>query len=82
MATVTAIAFNVFEKIGFVPFRVAAIVRGPAECADERKPLRMQWVREVDSDGRMAIRIRLSTDNDQERTSPSANGANEDGTKQ
>jgi hypothetical protein len=57
MATVTAIAFNRFETIGLVQPRIEVVVREPEECTVERKPLRMQWVHEVDSTGRKVLRI-------------------------
>ena len=52
MATFTAITFNLFETIGLVQPRIQVMVREPVECTVERKPLRMQWVHEVDSNGR------------------------------
>ena len=58
MATIAAIAFNLFETIGLVQPRIEIIVREPEERDVERKPLRMQWVHETDSTGRKVIRIR------------------------
>jgi hypothetical protein len=41
MATITAIAFNLFETIGLVQPRIEIIGREPEECMTERKPLRL-----------------------------------------
>jgi hypothetical protein len=62
MATITEIAFNLFETIGLVQSRIEVLIREPEVCVVERKPLRMQWVHEVDSTGRKVIRIRWVED--------------------
>jgi len=57
MATLTAMAFNLFETIGFVRPCIEVMVREATECPVELKPLHMQWVRERRFDGRTATRI-------------------------
>lgn len=76
MATFTAIAFNMFETVGLVRPRIEVAVHEPAEYAVEREPLRMEWVRDVDSDGRRVIRIQWSTDKQREGMTSSANRRN------
>ena len=76
MATVTAIAFNLFETIGLVQPRIEVAVHDPAEYAVVPKPLRMQWVRVVDFNGRRVLRIQWSTDNQCEGITPSARRSN------
>jgi len=49
MATITAIAFNLFETIGLVQPRIEIIGREPEEHDFESKPLCMQWVHEADA---------------------------------
>ncbi len=66
MATFTAIAFNMFETVGLVQPRIEVAVHEPAEYAVEHQPLRMEWVRDVDSNGRGVIRIQWSTDKPRE----------------
>jgi hypothetical protein len=61
MATLTAIAHNAFQAIGLVRPRIEVMVREPAEYS-ERKPIRMQWVREADAQGRKIMRIRWVED--------------------
>jgi hypothetical protein len=51
-------------------------VHDPAEYAFEHKPLRMQWVRVVDFNGRRVLRIQWSTDNQCEGITPSARRSN------
>ena len=75
MATVTAIAFNLFETIGLVQPRIEVMVREPVECNDKREPLRMHWVREVDSSGRRVLRIRWSADENSEGATLPAAGS-------
>ena len=62
MATITAIAFNLFETVGLVQPRIQVMVREPEEYVAGRAPLRMQWVREVDSNGRRVLRIQWTAD--------------------
>ncbi|HUO59233.1 MAG TPA: hypothetical protein VMU24_01105 [Candidatus Acidoferrales bacterium] len=63
MATLTAIAYNVFEVIGIAQPRIEVMVREPLEYeCSARQPLRMQWVREKDSDGRNIMRVRWVED--------------------
>ena len=76
MATVTAIAFNLFETIGLIQPRIGRIVREPVECAVERKPLGMQWFYDVGSTGRKVLRIHWKTDNQREGMTPSARRSN------
>lgn len=76
MATYTAITCNLFEAIAFVQPRIEVIVREPVESAVERIPLRMQWIHDVDSTGRKAIRIHWTTENQREGTTPSARRSN------
>ena len=58
MATLTAIACNVFEVIGLAQPQIEVMVREPAEYqCSARQPLRMRWVREKDSDGRNIMRV-------------------------
>ncbi|MGA2654271.1 MAG: hypothetical protein ABSF28_27425 [Terracidiphilus sp.] len=76
MATFTAIAFNTFETVGLVQARIEVAVREPAEYAAEHKPLRMEWVREVDSTGRKVIRIQWATDKQREGMTASATRSN------
>ena len=65
MASFTAIASNLFETIGLVQPRIEVEVRETTECTVERRPLRMQWVREVDSNGRRVIRVQWTEDKPQ-----------------
>jgi hypothetical protein len=76
MATVTAIAFNLFETIGLVQPRFEIIGREPEEHDAESKPLQMQWVREADSAGRKVIRIRWVEDKQRKGATPSARRSN------
>ena len=57
MATITAFAFNFFETIGLAQPHIEVSVREPEEYVATREPLRMQWVRDVDSKGRKVVRI-------------------------
>ena len=76
MATVTAIAFNFFETVGLLQPRIEVVVREPIECMVERKPLRMQWVRELDSSGRRILRIQWTEDKQGERGTSSSPRSN------
>jgi hypothetical protein len=72
MATITAIAFNLFETIGLVQPRIEIIGREPEEHDFESKPLCMQWVHEADSTGRKVIRIRWVEDKQRGGATPAA----------
>jgi hypothetical protein len=72
MATVTAIAFNLFETIGLVPPCFEVVVREPEECAADSKALRIQWVHDIDVTGRKVIRIQWIEDKQHEGTAYSA----------
>jgi hypothetical protein len=63
MASFTAIAHNLFETIGLVQPRIEVMVRETTEYTSDRKPLRMQWVRDVDFNGRRVIRIQWKEEN-------------------
>lgn len=76
MATVSAIAFNLFETIGLVQPRIEVMVREPAECTLERQPLRMRWVHEVDSTGRKVLRIQWTENKQREGITPFARRSN------
>jgi hypothetical protein len=65
MATLTAITYNVFQAIGLVRPRIEVVVREPAEYT-VHKPIRMQWVRETDAQGRKIMRIRWVEDTHRE----------------
>jgi hypothetical protein len=62
MATVSAIAANLFETIGFVRPRIEVMVRETAKYTGDRQPLRMHWVHDVDCNGRRVIRIQWTED--------------------
>jgi hypothetical protein len=62
MATLTAVASNLFETIGLVQPCIQVMVREPMECPADRQPLRMRWVRELDSNGRKVTRIQWVED--------------------
>jgi hypothetical protein len=53
MATVTAIAYSVFEKFGHVDLTLQ-----PTEDRVQRKPLRMRWAPRTDQQGRSIIRMK------------------------
>jgi hypothetical protein len=57
MATVSAIAANLFETIGLVQPSIEVMVRETEEYGADRPRLRMCWIRGVDSNGRRVIRI-------------------------
>ena len=69
MVSFTAIASNLIETIGLVRPRIEVEVRETTEYTVERRPLRMQWVRGVDSNGRKIIRVQW-TENKSERRLP------------
>jgi hypothetical protein len=81
MATVTAIAFNLFETIGLVQPRIEVVVREPGQCVVERQLLRMHWAHETDSNGRRVIRIRWVEDKPRDGVNVSCAGTTEYGTK-
>jgi hypothetical protein len=62
MATLKAMASNLFETIGLVPPCIEVMVREATECPVELKPLHMQWVRERKSDGRTVTRVQWVED--------------------
>lgn len=62
MATLSAIASNLFETIGLAQPRIEVMVREDTESRMELQPLRMQWVRELDRNGRKVIRIQWVED--------------------
>ena len=72
MATITAIAFNLFETIGLVQPRIEIIGRESEEHDVESKPLCMVWVHEADSTGRKVIRIRWVEDKQRGGATPAA----------
>jgi hypothetical protein len=57
MATLTAIAHNVFETIGRTHPRIGLMVCGFGEDRTKRKPLRMRWVHDHDAQGHDILRI-------------------------
>ncbi len=57
MASLAAIAYNVFESIGIVSPRIEVVVRdGQPDEAPNNK--RMEWAHETDSNGRRVLCIR------------------------
>jgi hypothetical protein len=66
MASLTAIAFNLFETIGFVQPCMEVMVRETTECSVGLQPLRMRWVHELDSNGRRVTRIQWIEDKQRE----------------
>jgi hypothetical protein len=66
MATLTAVAFNLFETIGFVQPCIQVMVRETTEYSVGLQPLRMRWVRELDSNGRRVTRIQWIEDKQRE----------------
>jgi hypothetical protein len=62
MAAITVFAYNLFETIGIVRPRIEVMVREATDRCTERKPLRMQWVRGADSEGRKVLRIQWVED--------------------
>ncbi|PSH05419.1 MAG: hypothetical protein CXZ00_01635 [Acidobacteria bacterium] len=57
MATITVFAQNLFEIIGLIQPRIEVMVREAPENGAGSAPLRMQWVRGTDSDGRRILRV-------------------------
>jgi hypothetical protein len=59
MATLSAIAYNVFEGIGPAKPKIEVMVREPLQYeVSEHQPLRMRWVHETDPDGHSIMRAR------------------------
>ena len=77
MAAITVFAHDLFETIGIVQPRIEVMVREATEFSSERAPLRMQWVRSTDSEGRKVLRIQWI-----EEPEPSLTRCNEDETDQ
>ena len=57
MATLTAIAYNMFETVGLVQPRIEIAVREIGDGATSGRPLQMKWIYERDESGRKVIRI-------------------------
>jgi hypothetical protein len=68
MATVSAIAANLSETMGFVQPLIVVMVSETDEYGADRRRLRMCWIRDVDPNGRRVIRIEWIEDKGRKET--------------
>lgn len=57
MATLTAIAYNLFETVGLVQPRIEIAVREIEHRESSSRPPQMKWIHGRDESGRKVIRI-------------------------